>query len=235
MALPKIKHPIFETKIPSTGAKLLYRQMLVQDEKILLTAKASEEASDIFRAVKQVVNNCILDDLDIDSLATFDIEYLFIKFRAVSIGNVIDVTYKDKGDDGEYKFHIDLDEVEVQFPENIDKLIKINDDAGVLMKYPPASLFDSENSLMTGKDGYEYLAASCIDTIFDGDDVYPAAESTIEERVEYIQSLTAKTYADVKKFLNEMPRLQYHIEYENSLGVARKLELNTLTDFFTFW
>jgi hypothetical protein len=89
--------------------------------------------------------------------------------------------------------------------------------------------------MMTGKDGYEYLAASCIDVIYDGDEIYPAAESTIEERLEYVQSMTTKDYAQVKSFLNNLPRLQYHIEYENKEGVRRKLELNTLTDFFTFW
>lgn len=235
MALPKLKYPIFEIKLPSTGNKLLYRQMLVEDEKILLTAKASEEPSDIFRAVKQVVNNCLIDEVDIDSFTTFDIEYLFIKFRAVSIGNVIEVTYRDTADESEYKFFVELDEVEVTFPDGADKMIKISDDAGVLMKYPSAALFDDQNSMMTGKDGYEYLAASCIDVIYDGDEIYPAAESTIEERLEYVQSMTTKDYAQVKSFLNNLPRLQYHIEYENKEGVRRKLELNTLTDFFTFW
>lgn len=232
--LPKTKYPLFEIKIPSTDQKVYYRQMIVSDEKILLVAKVSEDPSDIFRAVKQVVNNCIIDDIEIDDLSTFDIEYLFIKIRATSIGNVIEVAYHDSGDDSEYKFVIDLDKIEVNFPENISPNVKINDSSMVVLRYPPATVFDERDEVISSFDGYEYLASMCIKQIFDGDEVYEATDYTKEELVDFIQNLDTKTYGTIKEFLSNMPRLHYAISYENKQGVRRDLSLNTLTDFFTF-
>jgi hypothetical protein len=106
MPLPKTKYPLFEATLPSTKKKIMYRQMLVSDEKILLMAKSGEDEADINRAVKQVVNNCVTPD-SIEKFTTFDIEYLFVKIRAVSIGNVIEVGFIDKEDEKEYDFSIE--------------------------------------------------------------------------------------------------------------------------------
>jgi hypothetical protein len=235
MALPKTKYTIFETKLPSNNSKVKYRQMLVRDEKILLTAKASEDEGDIYRAVKQVVNNCILDDIDIDTITTFDIEYMFIKIRAVSVDNVIELSFIDKTDKNEYKFFIDLDDVTVKYPENTSNLIQIDDETGFTMRYPPASLFDERDTLIESDKGYELLAAKCIDKIFDNGDTYDCKDYPIEELVDYVENLDTKSYDKAKDFLRTMPCLNYVITYQTKGGVDRKITLNTLTDFFTFW
>jgi hypothetical protein len=233
MPLPKTKHPLFETKVPSTGKPLYYRQMLVRDEKILLIAKASEDETDIYRAVKQVVNNCIMDEHDVDKFTTFDIEYLFLKIRAVSIGNLIELAFNDNGDKKEYKFMIDIEDVKIVYPEDVDKMVEVDEDTIIQLRYPPATLFDDERAVGDSDDSYEFIASKCIDKVFHGDDVYLGDDCSDEELLEYIKDLSSKSYKKVRDFITNMPRLSYVIEYQNTEGTERRIPLTTLTDFFT--
>lgn len=232
MTLPKTKHPLFDANIPSTKKLVWFRQMLVADEKILLLAKASGDDADINRAVKQVVNNC-LQDSTIDSLTTFDIEYMFLKIRSVSIGSEIELSFQDKEDDREYNFVVNLDDVEIKWPELVNNTVKVDDTQAISLRYPPASLLDDKLASEQSKDAYEFIASKCIDKIFDGDEVYEAADSTDEELLEYIHQLPIKPYNEVRSFLSSTPHLFYEIQYTNEKGSDRKIPLTTLTDFFT--
>ena len=93
MSLPKINYPLFDVVIPSSNQKIKMRPFLVKEEKILLMAQTTGNAQDIVSSITQVVNNCIIDDVDVDRLTTFDLEYLFIKLRARSVNNKIDILY----------------------------------------------------------------------------------------------------------------------------------------------
>lgn len=229
--LPQTKHPLFETKIPSVDKIVSFRQMLVRDEKILLMAKSSEDEGDIFRAVKQVVNNCMFES-NIDSLTTFDLEWMFLKIRSASIGNVVELSFLDKEDNEEYTFEVNLDEVEIKYPENVNPLIEKEDGTALFLRYPPSSLFDEEKALSDGVDSYEYIASRCIEKIFDGDETYLAEDCTPEELLEYIEGMDLKSYKRVKEFISSTPHLNYIIEYKNSKGTERKIPLTSLTDFF---
>jgi hypothetical protein len=236
--LPKTKYPLFEATLPSNNKTVYYRQMLVKDEKILLIAKSSEDSSDINRAIKQVVNNCLTDDVNVDSLTTFDIEFMFIKIRAVSIGNEIELAFIDSEDNKEYKFTVDLDKIAIKWPEELSEkernLIIINDDLGFSLQYPPSSLFDDKLASELSKDAYEFIAAKCINKIFEKEEVYSATDYSMDELLEFIENLDIKSYNKVRKFLASTPHLFYEIEYTNEKGTARKIPLTTLTDFFTF-
>jgi hypothetical protein len=233
-SLPKTKHPIFDEKLPSTGKPIKYRQMLVREEKILLMAKSSGDNADINRAIKQVVNNCLLDQ-NIDLLTTFDIEYMFIKIASGSIGNVVDLVFIDKEDEKEYEFQVDLDKVEIKYPEKIESQVKISDDLAISLKYPPASLFDEKLVAEKSEDAYEFLAAKCIDKIFSEEDVYIASDYSTDELIEYVKDLTPKEYNKVKAFIASTPHLYHEINYQNSKGTERKIVLSTLSDFFTLF
>ena len=101
MALPKISHPTFEIEIPSTKQKVRYRPFLVKEEKILLIAQQSNDLKDTMFAVKQVLQNCSLDPVDVEELTTFDIEYYFVKLRSKSVNNIVTLRYRDLEDDKE--------------------------------------------------------------------------------------------------------------------------------------
>ena len=114
MALPKLDKPIFELEVPSQNRTVKARPFVVKEEKILLTAQQSGQEKDIVLGIKQVLTNCIQDaSFDIDSLTTFDLEFMFLKLRSRSVNNIIDVSYRDNEDDKVYDFQIDLDTVEM--------------------------------------------------------------------------------------------------------------------------
>ena len=232
MPLPKIDQPLFDMTIPSTGKKIVFRPFLVREEKILLIAQQSGNDTEIIRAIKQILSNCIQDDLDIDSLAIFDLEYMFLKLRARSVNNVVKLSYRDNEDEQVYDFELDLDTVEIEIPESINSKIEINDNVGMTMKYPSASIterlkdFDNEVDLMT------FFIINCIDTIYDEESVYIADEFSEDEITEFLDGLDVKSFEKIREFFENIPRLQHTIEYENSLGNPRSIELSSLKDFF---
>jgi hypothetical protein len=235
MPLPKIDTPIFEMTIPSQDKAIKFRPFLVKEEKILLIAQQSDSDKDIILAIKQILNNCIIDsDFDVDSLATFDLEYMFLKLRARSVNNVIEVSYRDIEDDKVYTFEIDLDEVEIQKTETQSNKIKINDEIGMIMKYPSVQTINNIPENASGTDVVEYLVRSCIDKIYDEDNVYIVAEEPEEEVQAFIDNLDVETYDKIRQFFSDLPKMYHKIEYKNSLGNDRSIELTSLRDFFTW-
>jgi len=232
MPLPKIDQPLFDVTIPSTGQTVTFRPFLVKEEKILLIAQQSGNDTEIIRSIKQILNNCIQDHIDIDSLAVFDLEYLFLKLRSKSVNNVVKLSYRDTQDDQIYNFEIDLDTIEVQMPESVNSKIEINKNVGMTMKYPTADItdkmgeFENEVQLMT------FFIVNCIDTIYDEDTVYPATDYSEEEITEFLDSLDVATFDKIRNFFESIPKLYYKIEYENSLKNNREIELTNLKDFF---
>lgn len=235
MALPKINHPLFDLIIPSTKKKIKLRPMLVKEEKLLLMAKISDDAKDTLAAVKQVVNNCIMSEgVDVDKLALFDIEYMFIKIRAFSVSNITNVSYRDNEDELVYDFDVDLNEVEVIFPEKIEKNIKIDDNLMIVMKYPEASLYtDDEFAAVDSQNFFDELVIRCIDKIYENDTMFDTSSVTRDELNEYLDTFNTSVYDDMKTFVINAPRLNYVISYKNSKGSDRKIVMTALTDFFT--
>jgi hypothetical protein len=233
MALPKIDYPIFSLTIPSTKKEIKFRPFLVKEEKILLMAKTSEQEKDMILAIKQVVNNCAIDKIDVEKLALFDIEYLFLRIRSQSVNNIVSVTYKDNEDDSNYEFDIDLNEVEVVFPENQEKIISLSETSGIVMKYPEASLYDDKEFLESGEEVFYQLVLRCIEKIYDEENVYDIRNHSLQEVADYIENLDVKTFEKIREFMVNQPKMTYVINYKNRLGNDRKIELTTLSDFFT--
>jgi hypothetical protein len=235
MSLPKIQFPTFNVEIPSTKKKVQFRPFLVKEEKILLMAKASEDETDILLAIKQIVNNCAIDPkFNVNSLTIFDMEYCFMKIRASSVSDVITVSYTDFEDKKNYDFEIKINDVKVVFPKDIESKIEITKTSGMLLKYPSASLYEDKEFLQSGEETFFQLIIRCIDKIYDGESMFDAKNYNYQELGEFLENLDVKTFESVQKFMLNQPSLLYTIEYKNSLGNDRKIELKSLTDFFTF-
>ena len=235
MPLPKINTPMFDFVIPSTKKKIKIRPMLVKEEKILLIAKESKENGDILNAIKQVVNNCIIDsDIDIDKLPIFDLEYLFIKIRSISVSNITKVSYKDNEDNKVYDFDVDLDKIKVIFPETIEKRIMISDDTGIILKYPDASLYSDDIFLNNSEtEVFEMMALNCIEKIFAGDEIHVPKDYTKAELMEFLENMDIISFNNFIEFTSNLPKMEYTINYKNELGNDRKIVLSSLNDFFT--
>ena len=235
MSLPKIQYPTYTIIIPSTKKNVKFRPFLVKEEKLLLMAKESQNNSDIFQTVKQIVNNCCLDNnFEVDKLAIFELEYIFIKLRSFSVDNIIKVSYRDEEDGQNYTFDVNLNEIEVNYPEKIDNNIKISKDFGILMKYPSASLYDDKEFLNLDKDYLFELILRCIDKIYEKDDVYESKNYSIKEISDFLDGLDSKTFASIQDFLLNAPNIKYTLKYKNSLGNDKEIILSSLNDFFTF-
>ena len=235
MALPKLDKPLFDLEVPSQNKTVKARPFVVKEEKILLTAQQSGQEKDIVLGIKQVLTNCIQDPtFDMDSLTTFDLEFMFLKLRSRSVNNIIDVSYRDNEDDKVYDFQIDLDQVEMLKTKPINNKILVNENVGIVMKFPSVTVLENVPDDVKSTDLVEYLVRSCIDQIFDENDVYLASETSEEELSEFIDSLDIETFTKIREFFDSLPSLYYKLEYTNALGNKREIELTTLSDFFTW-
>lgn len=233
--LPKIEYPVHKIEIPSLKKEYQFRPFLVKEEKLLLMSKESETTTDILSAIKQIINNCSLDPkLDINKLALFDLEYIFLKLRSISVDNIIKVAYKDNEDQKTYNFEINLDDVKVKFPEKMDNNIKITGNSGIVMKYPSAALYDDKDFLSLEKDYMFELIIRCIESIYYEDQIYECKDYKKQELNEFIENLNIKVFEKIQTFLLSVPKMEYVIEYQNSLGNDRKIVLSSLNDFFTW-
>lgn len=234
MGLPVLTHPTFSLTLPSTQQKVSFRPFLVKEEKLLLIAQASEDQSDIVRAIKQVIANCITDpSIDVNKFTTFDLEYFFIKLRAKSVQNVITLSYRDNEDQKVYNVEVDLDLIEVVRDKEASNIIEVSPSSKILLKYPQINVMDAVKDIDDAVDFNFAIMQACIDTIEDNGTVYKTEDFSREEVQQFLDSLDVNSYQGIQKFIEAMPRLEHTITYTNSNGKVVSIVLKTLTDFFT--
>jgi len=230
MQLPKIQTPIFNIEIPSIKKTKKFRPFLVKEEKILLLAQQGND-SDLLDAITQIINNCCLEDLNISSLASFDLEYIFLKLRARSVNNLVELKYKDKEDDKIYAFEVDLDNIDITYNENHTNKIKINDQYTILMKYPGIDLPD-EIKTVSQDDVFYKMIVSCIDKIYNENEIFLMNEYSFEEAKNFIDNLDVPTFEKIQNFFSTMPKLLHRLEYVNANGTPRVIDIQGIKDFF---
>ena len=240
MPLPTIETPTYELKLPSSNKKVKYRPFLVKEEKILIIALETKNQSDITNAVTDVLKKCVLTKgIDIDTLPTFDIEYLFLNIRAKSIGEDIKLTVTCP-DDGETKVPVTIyvDEIKVTKPRGHTKDIVLDDKMTLRMKYPSLSQFisnnfDTEDEAEALVDKTFNVVADCMDTVFTEEDAWDAKDYTPDERIDFVNQLNSKQYKEVEKFFATMPKLSHKIEVVNpNTKEKSSIVLEGLADFF---
>jgi len=235
MALPQVALPTYELEIPSNGKKIKYRPFVVKEEKVLLLALESGDDKQIEDAVRTLLKGCIQSRVKLEDLALFDLEYIFLNIRAVSVGEVVEMMLTCD-DDGEtqVRYNLNLTEVQVDKPEDHSNKIMLSDEMGVIMKYPSFEEFVKISII--GKDTSSEvieIMAKCVDQIFDGEDVYDSSTTSKKEFVEFIEGLTNKQFEDVQKFFSEMPVLKHDIKITNpNTGVENEFTIQGLSNFF---
>ena len=232
MTLPIINTPTYELTVPSTKEKITYRPFLVKEEKILLTAMETGGEQDMVLALKQIVNNCLLSEIDIDHLATFDLEYIFLNLRSKSVGEVatINITCPDD-EETQVPVEIPLDEVEVTFPEGHSNKVELTDTIGLTMKYPDFTLASETRETNT-----EYLfdmIKGCIAQITEGETVHERVDFNEKELDTFLDSLSTKQLEGVQNFFETMPKLSHEITVTNpKTKKENKITLEGLDAFF---
>lgn len=244
MSLPIINQPTYELTLPSTNKTLRFRPFLVKEEKILLMAQEGGDIDEQIESVKQIVRNCIVSDTNVDTMSTFDIEYLFIKIRSKSVGNIINLNYKfdnctaELNDDStvpricEVPFELDLDEVVVKTEGEHNNIINITDDVGVVMKYPDFKLL-SKIASMNNYDELIDVVGNCVKMIFMGDETYDPSEYKSEELRNFFESLSQEQFQKVSNFFETMPQTMAKVHIQcKKCGKMENIELKGISDFF---
>lgn len=237
MPLPKIATPTYELTLPSNNKKVKYRPFLVKEEKILIIAKESEDQEQIANAIKDVISNCILTrGIKVETLSSFDFEYLFLNIRGRSVGEDVEVLITCP-DDGETQVPvtINLDDIKVKVDPEHTKDIDLDGNLTLRLKYPSMNDFVKEtfmNENVGVKDTFE-LICSCIDQVFNEDESWSASECTKKELEEFIDQLNSTHFKQIEKFFETLPRLSYELEITNpKTNVKSKVVLEGLTSFF---
>ena len=173
MALPTMDLPTYDLVIPSNKKKIKFRPFLVKEEKILLMALETDNEKNIKNAVFELLKACISTRIKLENLASFDLEYIFLNIRAVSVGEIIQMNITCQDDEKtQVKYNLNITEAEVIFPKGHDSKIMLTDTLGVIMKYPSFDGFvQGQFTNNTEFDVIKVIAES-IDQIFEGEEVY---------------------------------------------------------------
>ena len=234
MSLPQLVSPEFTTEIPSTKQKIKFRPFLVKEEKILLMASEGNDPAEMQRAVKSILSNCILTKIDVSNLATFDLEYLFLKLRGKSVGEEIELLMKHSSKSDckhQTTVKMNLDDIKIVGKVS-DGKIMLDDKIGVKLKYPT---FDEVAKMSENQSNTEIIyktMAMLIEYVYTEEEVYN--DFTDEEMEEWITKLNQKQFAKITDFLADMPKLSQKVEWTCSkCGEKDTVVLEGLQAFFT--
>ena len=237
MALPKLNVPVYEAILPSTEKVIKYRPFLVKEEKLLFTAQESGEEA-VLPAVKQIIKNCVQGEIDVDNMPIFDIEYVFLRLRAKSVGEEITLGLKPWGcpqNDGELcKFttevSVNLEEIKCVKDKKHTSKIMLDDKIGIMMKYPDISQLNTKGS--ENEMGFEVIK-KCINMIFTEEETHERDSFSDKELDDFIDSLNTKQMEKIKNFFDTMPVLKHTVKYTcKTCDEEKETTLQGLQSFF---
>jgi hypothetical protein len=232
MSLPKIEKPIFELSLPSTGETIQYTPFSVKEEKILLIAQESKDPEQAILAVKQIVNNCLINK-NVEDLAMFDLEYVLLTLRSKSVDNNVKFAIKDPDTKETIELELDLTDIKVSTDDRHSKELRINDSYVLYMRYPTISEFSTMILNGTNKVGANFkIMVKCMEKLVSEDEVYKFSDFTDEEINEFLESLESDVIKKLKLFFDTIPKLRHEIKYTNSNGTNKTFVIEGMESFF---
>ena len=243
MALPKVSTPTYELTVPSTGEKVSYRPFLVKEEKTLLMAAEDQNISTITKAMRDIISTCTEGEVDLKTLAPYDIEYIFLQLRGKSIGDVINLNLK-KPDSieceesecpGSTEIKVNIDDIKIDTSTIVDSKIQLTEDIGIKLGFPQldsVQKYTTKGGGMT-PDGVFKMINDCIEYIWEGKEIYKAKDSTQKELNDFIESLNTEQFNKIRNFFESMPRLRHEVTWTCSkCDKSAPLLLEGIDSFF---
>jgi hypothetical protein len=236
--LPKLDSPTYELTVPSTGTKIPYRPYLVKEEKILMMAMESNDTNQMMTAVKDVIRSCTFVDgsvLDVDTLAMFDIEYIFTQLRAKSVGEVSTIKVNCRKCDSPNEVDVNLENVQVNVPKSDMQTITLTDTVGVSLRYPSvdAMIKAQADESKSDVDRVFDLIIACVDSIYSGDEIFDAKEQSSKELSDFIESLSTQQFNKIREFIETIPSASIDVEFVcMSCSEHNLFEVKGLGNFF---
>ena len=238
MPLPTIATPTYELELPSSGKTIKYRPFLVKEEKLLDLYHDSEDTKEISNAIKAVLKSCIQTrGIKVETLPTFDIEFLFLHIRGKSVGEELEVSLIAP-DDGvtAVPVKVNIDDIKVHRQEGHDKKIKLDDNLLMEMKYPSLDQFiknnfDFDDDASIDKS-FEVIA-SCIDKIYNEEEVWSTSDCTKKELMDFLDQMNTMQFKLIEKFFETMPKLSHTVKLKNpETKVESEVVIEGLASFF---
>ena len=233
MALPKLNSVNYELSLPSTGKIIKFRPFLVKEQKALMIAQESEDEKVIESTFAQIIKDCVADKVDPYKMPMFDIEYIFLKIRSKSVGEVADLVITCP-DDGETKVNVSipLEEVNVQMKKDHTNVVSLTNDINVVMRYPCLGDMKGFNALGEAKSMFAIIKR-CIHEVHDGETVHRRIDMAEKDLDSFIDSMSSKNFESVGKFFATMPKLSYNLEVKNpKTKVKSIIPIEGLQSFF---
>ena len=232
MSLPVINTPTYELEIPSTKEKLTYRPFLVKEEKILLIAMEEENEAAMIRAIRQIVTNCTFEKIDSSIIPMFDLEYIFLRIRAKSVGEIATINILCTDDKETYvKVEIPLEEVQVEFKKQHSTIIELTDVVKMELNYPTYEMVQDLGDAKA--EEIFQLINRCVKRIYHGEEIHERGDFTQKDLDAFLDSLNTKQFTDIQKFFTSMPKLSYQVDYTNPKTKKKlKTTLEGMQSFF---
>ena len=234
MALPKLDTPTYSLVLPSTGQEIKYRPFLVKEQKLLMMAQESKEQTNISETMSNVISSCTFNDIDVNQIPLFDIEYIFLKVRSKSVGETQEIRVLCP-DDGETYGNVtlNLDEIEVQMTEGHTNEINLTDKIKIIMKYPQLKDMRGLDSIDTVQTEQIFsIMKYCIWEVHDGDKVYNRVDISDKDIEEFIDSFDNQQLESILNFFQTMPKIRHPVKVINpKTKVESELVLEGLESF----
>jgi hypothetical protein len=235
MSLPIVLNtPKYEVTLPVSKQVVEYRPYLVKEEKTLMLALESQDEKIILKAVQDIIKACTFEKVDVRKLPTAELEFLFLKLRAKSVGEASHVGFKCKSCDAPNDVAINLDEIDIDTSKTVDPKIMITDNVGVIMRYPTTAAVNSiVNNGKTEVENTFAIITSCIEAIFDAEKIYEASNLEKKDIDQFVESLNSNQFMKIQKFLDGIPRLSKEVDFKcEKCGTDNHLTVEGLQSFF---
>ena len=216
MALPKLKTPTYELELPSTGEKVKYRPFLVKEQKHLMIAMESEKSTELRDALATLVSSCTFDKINPYEVPMFDIEFMFLRFRGKSVGEVVKLNVLCPDDEKtRVDVEVNLEDVGVQLDADHTNEIEITKKIKIIMKYPDLNdMVELGNEKETITSTFNMIKR-CVHEIHDGETVYPKVDMSDTELAEFLDNMTTEPFEKIQNFFTTMPKIIHVLKVTN--------------------
>ena len=237
MSLPMMSTPTYSMVVPSTNESIKYRPFLIKEEKALLIAQQSEDLSVMVDSLKGVIGSCVLDKIDINKLATFDLEYMFTQIRSKSAGEKATVMLKCKECGTQHEYSVDLSTIGVDIPDD-SGLIELTDNITIEMRYPPySSLMDSNLNADQMELGLAMVVSSVSAIIVTNgleEERIDAKDVSKKEIYDFIESMTSEQFERVTQYIGDLPAMKHNAKFTClNCDTENDMELKGISDFLS--
>jgi len=241
MALPMNAAPKYKLVLPSTKESYFFKPFLVKQEKALLLAMQSEDASVMVRTLSEVIDECFDGKIDTANIAMFDLEYIFSQIRAKSVGEIVTLTIRcekcdEENEKAKVNINLNIADIEVEFPEGQTTDIPLWEGVGVIMKYPSVKVMEQMEKIKdpNDPDAMYAIISACMDMIYTEDETFPIEKATDKEVKDFLDNLTNEQFKRIQAFFENMPKLSKTINYScPECGHAHEKKIEGLNSFFS--